>query len=165
MKAIGQLNAGVSIEVARQDMNRVSRDLGASYPNADSNETANLVALKEAMVGDTRAPLLILLGAVSFVLLIACVNVSESAAGALHCERAGICDRIAIGGGQWRIIRQLLTESIFLALAGGGIGLLLAQFKTQRLWQQCRARFRAPPRFRSIGASCYLRCSPPFLPA
>lgn len=77
MKAIGLLNRGVTFEVAQQDMGRVSRELSTTYPDADSNEKANLVRLKDAMVGDMRGPLLLLLGAVFFVLLISCVNVSN----------------------------------------------------------------------------------------
>ena len=61
MKAIGLIRPGLTIEVARQDMGRVSRELSATYPNTDANETANLIPLQEAMVGDMRAPLLLAL--------------------------------------------------------------------------------------------------------
>ncbi len=130
MKAIGRLRPGVTFETARQDMDRVSRELTASYPNADSNEKANLVPLKEAMVGDMRGPLLVLLGAVFFVLLISCVNVSNLLLARSTSREREFAIRIAVGGGQWRIIRQLLTESILLALVGGAMGLLLAEFGT-----------------------------------
>jgi len=130
MKAIGHLKPGVTFEVARQDMDRVSRELTARYPNADSNEKANLVPLKEAMVGDMRGPLLILLGAVFFVLLISCVNVSNLLLARSTSREREFAIRMAVGGGQWRVIRQLLTESILLALVGGCVGLLLAQFGT-----------------------------------
>jgi predicted permease len=130
MKAIGRLKPGVTFEMAREDMDRVSRELTARYPDADSNEKANLVPLKDAMVGDMRGPLLILLGAVFFVLLISCVNVSNLLLARSTSREREFAIRIAVGGGQWRITRQLLTESILLALAGGGMGLLLAQFGT-----------------------------------
>jgi predicted permease len=130
MKAIGYLKPGVTFAVASQDMDRVSRELTASYPDADSNQKANLVPLKEAMVGDMRGPLLVLLGAVFFVLLIACVNVSNLLLARSTSREREFAIRIAVGGGQWRIIRQLLTESTLLALVGGSLGLLLAQFGT-----------------------------------
>lgn len=130
MKAIGRLKPGVAFEVAREDMDRVSRQLTANYPDADSNEKANLVPLKEAMVGDMRGPLLILLGAVFFVLLISCVNVSNLLLARSTSREREFAIRVAVGGGQWRITRQLLTESILLAVVGGAIGLLLAQFGT-----------------------------------
>ncbi len=130
MKAIGSLRPGVTLERARQNMDRVSRQLTTAYPNADSNVKANLVSLKEAMVGDMHGPLLVLLGAVFFVLLISCVNVSNLLLARSTSREREFAIRIAVGGGQWRIIRQLLTESVVLALVGGGLGLLLAQFGT-----------------------------------
>ncbi len=130
LKAIGRLKRGVAFEVARQDMDRISRELTAAYPNSDSNVKANLVPLKEAMVGSMRQPLLVLLVAVFFVLLIACVNVSNLLLARSTAREREFAIRIAVGGGQWRIIRQLLTESIVLALVGGTLGLLLAQFGT-----------------------------------
>ncbi|HEX4232616.1 MAG TPA: ABC transporter permease [Bryobacteraceae bacterium] len=130
MKAIGRLKPGVTFELTREDMDRVSRELTARYPNTDSNEKANLVPLKQAMVGDMRGPLLILLGAVFFVLLISCVNVSNLLLARSTAREREFAIRIAVGGGQWRITRQLLTESVLLALVGGGMGLLLAQFGT-----------------------------------
>ncbi len=130
MKAIGRLKPGVTFEVARQDMARVSRQLSAAYPDANSSEKANLVSLKEAMVGDMRAPLLVLLGAVFFVLLISCVNVANLLLARSTTREREFAVRMAVGGGHWRIIRQLLTESVLLALVGGSLGLLLAQSGT-----------------------------------
>ena len=130
MKAVGQMKPGVTFETAREDMNRVSRELSMTYPNADSNEKANVISLREATVGDMRTPLLVLLGAVSLVLLIACVNVSNLLLARASSREREFAVRVAVGGSQWRIIRQLLTESVFLSLVGGGIGLLLAQFGT-----------------------------------
>jgi predicted permease len=130
LKAVGLLKPGMSLDLARQDMNRVSRELSAAYPNVDHNVSANLVALKEQMVGDMRAPLLVLLGAVCMVLLISCANVSNLLLARSISREREFAIRLAIGGGQWRIIRQLLTESILLGLIGGGLGLILAQYGT-----------------------------------
>ena len=125
-----RLKPGVTFEVARQDMSRVSRELTAAYPDTDSNETANLVPLREAMVGGVSGPLLVLLVAVFFVLLISCVNVSNLLLARSTARQREFAIRIAVGGGQWRIVRQLLTESIVLALVGGALGLVLSQFGT-----------------------------------
>ena len=128
MDAIGRLKPGISLELARQDMDRVSRELTAAHPVVDSKEKANLIPLKEEMVGDMRLPLLVLLGAVLFVLLISCVNVANLLLARSTSRQRDFAVRLAIGASHLRIIRQLLTESILLALAGGGLGLLLAQF-------------------------------------
>ncbi len=130
MRAVGLLKAGISFETARQDMDRVSRELAITYPNADANEMAYIETLKDAAVGDVRTPLLLLLGAVTFVLLIACVNVSNLLLARATSREREFSVRIAIGGSQWRIIRQLLTESVLLSIIGGGIGLLIAQVGT-----------------------------------
>ncbi len=129
-KAIGRLKPGITLEQARGDMERVSRQLTAAYPDFDSNEKANLVPLKEEMVGDMRPVLLILLGAVAFVLLIACVNVANLLLARSTSRQREFAIRLAVGAGQIRIVRQLLTESVLLALIGGGLGLLVAKFGT-----------------------------------
>jgi predicted permease len=130
LDAIGRLKPGVTLEQARADMDRVSRDLAIAYPDIDSDKKANLLSLKEEMVGNMRPVLLILLGAVAFVLLISCVNVANLLLARSTSRQHEFAIRIALGAGQKRIIRQLLTESILLALIGGALGLLLAKFGT-----------------------------------
>jgi predicted permease len=130
LKGIGRLKPGVTLEQARADMDRVSRDLAAAYPDIDSGRKANLFSLKEDMVGDMRPILLVLLGAVAFVLLIACVNVANLLLARSTTRQHEFAIRLALGAGQPRIVRQLLTESILLALIGGALGLLLAKFGT-----------------------------------
>lgn len=130
MRALGLLKPGITPELAQQDMDRVSRDLAAAYPTFDTNEKAYVVSLKESMVGDMRLPLLVLSCAVVFVLLIACVNVSNLLLARSMSREREFAIRIAIGAGQWHVIRQLLTESVLLAVIGGGLGVLLAQSAT-----------------------------------
>lgn len=148
MDAIGRLKPGVTFEQARGDMDRISRQLAAMYPDIDGNQNANLVPFKEEIVGDVRPVLLILLGAVGFVLLIACVNVANLLLARSTSRRREFAIRLAIGAGQIRVVRQLLTESILLALIGGGLGLLLAKFGTAAA---IAAMPRTLPRAEEIG--------------
>ncbi|HET9366254.1 MAG TPA: ABC transporter permease, partial [Candidatus Angelobacter sp.] len=130
LDGIGRLKPGVTLQQAREDMDRVSRELAAAYPRIDSARSANIIPLKEEMVGNIRPILLVLLGAVVLVLLIACVNVANLLLARSTVRQHEFAIRIALGAGQQRVIRQLLTESILLALAGGALGLLLAKFGT-----------------------------------
>jgi len=148
LDAIGRLKPGVTLEQARADMDRVSRDLAAAYPDIDSGRKANLLSLRDEMVGSVQPVLLVLLGAVAFVLLIACVNVANLLLARSTTRQHEFAIRIALGAGQPRIIRQLLTESILLALIGGALGLLLAKFGTAAA---VAAVPRSMPRAEEIG--------------
>lgn len=130
LDAIGRLKPGVTVEQARADMERVSRDLAAAYPDIDSDKKTFLLSMKEEMIGDMAPVLLVLLGAVAFVLLISCVNVANLLLARSTARQHEFAVRIALGAGQRRVIRQLLTESILLALIGGALGLALAKFGT-----------------------------------
>ena len=131
MNAVARLKPGVSLEQARADMERVTGNLAVAYPDADANTSATVVSLKEKIVGDLRPYLLVLLAAVFFVLLIACVNVANLQLARAMQRAREFAIRAALGAGKLRVIRQLLTESVLLSLCGGGLGLLIASWGTQ----------------------------------
>jgi predicted permease len=128
---IGRLKPGVSVEQARADLAEVTRNLEAEYPDVDKGIGAAVFPMKQDMLGRVRPLLLLLLGAVGFVLLIACVNVANLLLARSTSRSREFAIRAALGAGSGRLIRQLLTESILLGIAGGGLGLLLAVWSTR----------------------------------
>ncbi|MFZ0969554.1 MAG: ABC transporter permease [Candidatus Acidiferrales bacterium] len=131
MAAIGRLKPRVTMAQAHADMDGIASRLAAAYPDADKGAGITLVQLKEEMVGEVRQFLLVLLGAVGFVLLIACVNVANLQLARSNSRAREFAIRAALGASQTRVIRQLLTESILLGLAGGTLGLILAEWGTR----------------------------------
>jgi predicted permease len=128
---VGRLKPGVTLEQARADMDRISRNLASEYPATNQGIGANLVPLKQRMVGNVKPLLLVLLAAVGFVLLIACVNVANLMLARSAARNREFAIRSALGAWQGHVIRQLLTESVLLAFISGACGILLAALGTK----------------------------------
>jgi predicted permease len=135
MRAIGRLKPGVTLGAAQGDMDGIARNLALTYPDADKGAGISVLSLKKDIVGDVQSFLLILLGAVGFVLLIACVNVANLQLSRSATRAREFAIRSALGASQSRVIRQLLTESLLLSLTGGALGLCLASWGTQAALQ------------------------------
>ncbi|MGA9887210.1 MAG: ABC transporter permease, partial [Candidatus Acidiferrales bacterium] len=131
MKAIGRLKPGVTIEQARADMDSIANQLAEAYPKEDKDSGITVLSLKESMIGEIKPFLFVLLAAVGFVLLIACVNVANLVLARSTGRAREFAIRSALGASARRVLRQLLTESTVLALAGGALGLLLASWTLQ----------------------------------
>jgi len=133
LSAVGRLRDGASLDQARDDLNGIEQAIARQYPSKVTGYAVSVEPLRDSMVGGVQRPLWILFGAVGFVMLIACVNVSNLLLARASTRTGEIAVRSALGADRWRLVRQLLAESAVLALAGGAAGALIGSWSVRAL--------------------------------
>src|SRR5260370_3674539 len=132
-RAVGRLKPGLSPAQGRADLGNIAQRLATAYPLANANHGVAIVPMLDYTVNDVRGTLLLLFGAVAFLLLIACVNVANLLLSRVAPRERELAIRTALGASRMRVASQLLTESVLLALLGGILGISLAMAGTRAL--------------------------------
>jgi predicted permease len=127
LRVTGVLKPGVTLEAAMRDMERVSREIAALHPDEMVDRSARVDDYQRYIAGDYRTQIFVLFGAVGLILLLACLNVSSLLIARVNARRKEMAVRAALGATRWRIARQLMTESLVLAMAGGAAALVVAR--------------------------------------
>lgn len=133
LPVVGRMKPEISLPTASADLQTIASQLATQYPDTNAGRTEHAISLQSDIIGDVRPALLILLGAVVLVLLIACANVANLFLARAAAREREIAIRTALGASRFQIVRQLLLETLLLALLGGGAGLLLAWWSTDML--------------------------------
>ncbi len=126
ISVVARRRPGTPLEGAQADLRTIAAQLAAAYPAKNAGWSVELVPLDRAIAGKARRPLLLLLGAVAFVLLVACANVASLLLARGFARRGELAIRVALGAGRGRLVRQLLAESLWLGAAGGAAGVAIA---------------------------------------
>ena len=148
LSAVALLKPGVTVAQAAAEMETITGRLRQQYPETNSRRFDRVLSLHDYVIGESKTMLWLLFGAVLFVLLIACANVANLLLAGAAARSKEMAIRTALGASRWRVMRQLLTESAILALAGGVLGLLLSSYGVKAITKLLPQEF---PRLNEIG--------------